>query len=191
MGQGNLSMYLKAHVEVDRIAMLDRVATGLAYLLTQGIIHNSLRAATLLVDDDGEPCLAPYTASSILLGALTRSKADHDLEKVAWLAPELIAPDQLEPSSWTDGTTASDVYAFGMTILEVLTHALPFSGMAPYTILSEVPNGLRPPHPVEVAVENDMTPAIWAYIERCWGPPDSRPTAAEWKDAAHPATTLD
>lgn len=86
---------------------------------------------------------------------------------VRWAAPEVL-----------DGTTesaSSDIYSFGMVILELLTGAPPYfeyrSGAA---VIRALMKGAQPKRPIERVWFSDK---LWALTQRCWSiEPGSRPT---------------
>lgn len=88
-----------------------------------------------------------------------------------WLAPELM-DQSVTPN------TKSDVWSFGMLILEVCTGDVPF---APWKRNEQVMyqvsvNGLRPARPEN----NDwVTDGVWELMQQCWREPDARPAIME------------
>ena len=80
------------------------------------------------------------------------------------MAPELF-------SATPQPTLASDVYAFGMTLYEVVTQTLPFEEQSDYTIAYAIMTGLRPHRPTLVSDE------LWKLLLDCWDEdPAVRPT---------------
>ncbi|KIJ37858.1 hypothetical protein M422DRAFT_259467 [Sphaerobolus stellatus SS14] len=78
----------------------------------------------VLVYELGNACLAdPGLLNVFLNGPLTNSIKTHKTDR--WKAPELLG------NSPTRTAFASDVYAFTMTSLEILTRKDPFSGLVP------------------------------------------------------------
>ena len=73
--------------------------------------------ANILVDDEENPCIADFGLAKVeaLQISLTGTSTAKGTER--WQAPELLLPGMFGG----DGrhSTASDVYAFGMTCLEV------------------------------------------------------------------------
>ena len=83
-----------------------------------------------------------------------------------WMAPELLEDDR--------PTTRSDIYSFGMTLLEVLTGELPFSNLkSNYQVIIAVNHGKRPDLPTP------LPPLLSRYIDLiklCWrDDKDARP----------------
>lgn len=72
----------------------------------------------MLINDEGEAQLADFGLSSLGDGiAGTSSSLLNSAGNPRWLAPELMFPDLFNGSGKT--TRETDVYAFGMTALEV------------------------------------------------------------------------
>lgn len=78
-----------------------------------------LRQCNILVADDGSTKLADIGTS--FLPTPPDWSIENCGEAVRWMAPELTSTP--EEMGWTDeksgATTSSDVYSFGMTLLEV------------------------------------------------------------------------
>ena len=88
------------------------------------------------------------------------------------MSPELLHPE-LFGFKDSKPTKASDCYALGMVILEVLSGQAPFAGDRDYIVMRKVIDGGRPERP-EGAWFKDV---LWATLEGCWLPqPEDRPT---------------
>jgi serine/threonine protein kinase len=83
---------------------------------------------------------------------------------VRWHAPELLGGDDVKP------TKASDVFAFGMSILELVTKQAPYSHRKrDLTVIMDINNGhlpLRPTKPEDVS--RWMHDEVWDLLNRCW-----------------------
>ncbi|KIM61395.1 hypothetical protein SCLCIDRAFT_879145 [Scleroderma citrinum Foug A] len=108
---------------VDPRPLILGIANGLHYLHTyaQGpIIHGGIKGANVLVSNDGHALLTDF-GSSCLAEASFSLVVNGDLEGTFdWMAPEYFKADKFTMSA------AGDVWAFGMTILELLTRKRPF-----------------------------------------------------------------
>jgi serine/threonine protein kinase len=104
-----------ADEDSERIAR--DVAAGLAHAHSRGIVHRDLKPANILFDASGHAKLADFGIATVgEEGGLT--SAGTVLGTAAYLAPER--------ASGKPATTASDVYAFGVTLFRMLTGRLPF-----------------------------------------------------------------
>lgn len=88
------------------------IATGLAYLHQQGIVHGDMKAGNVLVDSSGSARIADYGMRRFK--GRSQSLAASEILRLRHMSPEcLMASESVPP------TKASDTYAFGMTIYEV------------------------------------------------------------------------
>lgn len=75
-----------------------------------------------------------------------------------WIAPEVLRGD--EP------TTMSDVYAFGVTLFELLSRQEPYSGEDPMTVLSQVADDTLEP-PKRPTIPSYVAPIFRDIILEC------------------------
>ncbi|QRW24618.1 Tyrosine kinase specific for activated [Rhizoctonia solani] len=199
-GNGNAVEWINAHPGVNRLDLCEGICSGLKYLHDTGIVHGDLRGANVLISKSGRPRLIdfglasatngnPFSASSTLAGTLR------------WMAPELQVTEQ------QGATAAGDIFAFGMTTLEL------FSGLPPFAdinndiaVLLKYQKGDRPPRPKDTRGLNKkgnrtrarsprerglvrdvcvpMDDGTWNLVEKCWDQdPSLRPSAndiLEW-----------
>ena len=124
--------------------------------------------ANILVDQDGHARLAGLELVTIVsdqTGFITsESVTSYGISQ--WMSPELIHPDQFS-SYGGRPTKASDCYALGMVIYEVLTGRAPFAPLKAYIIVRMVIDGERPGRPGGV---NGIwfTDNLWKMLGLCW-----------------------
>ncbi|KAG8887163.1 hypothetical protein FRB98_000419 [Tulasnella sp. 332] len=149
------------------------IARGLAYLHDRGVIHGDLKAANVLLDDSVNPMLSDFGMSKVMEGTYGRtSPALKGMGSTRWKSPELMDD--------CPKTMKSDVYALGMTIVEVLTGRMPFHKISSQEkVMLEVTNGSRPPFE-PLSRGNRSFAALWSLASSCWvADPDKRPSANE------------
>lgn len=117
---------VKLSVE-DRIQLLLRVCSAVQYAHQNLIVHRDIKPANILVTPDGAPKLLDFGIAKLL--DTDAMAADMALTRMndRVLTPEYASPEQIlgQPV-----TTASDVYALGIVLYELLT------GLRPYKVSS-------------------------------------------------------
>ncbi len=100
---------------VDAVALVDEVCAGLAAAHAVGVIHRDIKPANILLANDGRIVIADFGVAS--LAALTTGESSG--------TPEYMAPEQArgEPP-----TPATDIYALGVVLFELLTGRQAFAG---------------------------------------------------------------
>ncbi|KLO04993.1 kinase-like protein, partial [Schizopora paradoxa] len=119
MRHGNLLNYVRCNEDASRSRLLRQVATGLLFLHSIGIIHGDLKCNNIMVSDEGNAQISDFGLGTVdFAGAQSASLSSVSEGNPRWSAPEIIVSKQ------SDGkirrTCESDVYAFGMTALEVI-----------------------------------------------------------------------
>jgi serine/threonine-protein kinase len=100
-------------------AVLGPVLGGLAVAHREGLVHRDVKPENVLISDDGDVKIADFG----LVRALAEAKITSTsviLGTAAYLSPEQV--------STGDATPASDVYAAGILVYELLTGSTPFTG---------------------------------------------------------------
>jgi serine/threonine-protein kinase len=99
-----------------RIALFLQALGAVAHAHANLIVHRDLKPSNILVTDDGTVKLLDFGIAK-LVSADATSDAPRTLTGVGWMTPEYAAPEQArgEPI-----TTATDVYAVGVLLYELL-----------------------------------------------------------------------
>jgi len=165
---GNIMEYLKAS-DASKLILIQEIARGLRYLheFNPPVVHGDIRGANILIDEGGHAVLADYGLAFII------DSSDFTSIKTAgtcrWTAPEVMNP----PDDDTDlddppplFTMASDIYAFAMTILEILSGQAPFSKKKnDSAVIFAVLAGKRPDITPYLQTENLK---LRDLVQRCW-----------------------
>ncbi|KAF9449953.1 kinase-like protein [Macrolepiota fuliginosa MF-IS2] len=179
---GNVLDYIVRHPDANRIHFLLGAAEGLEYLHSQKVIHQNANHGdqhNILVSDLGEACICDFDLVGIYHGGdnyNTSSSVEATARQVRWLAPEIVGDSREVP------TEASDVYSFGMAILELLTGKQPFAeiGRDVAVVSAILSQSARPKRPADPAAQRWLTDGMWVLLERCWlGDPSSRPSMGD------------
>ena len=92
------------------LKIAEDVAHGLAYMhQASSLVHGSLKSSNVLLGADFEACITDYC-----LSFLADSSLSEDADSAAYKAPEV-------RKTIRRATSKSDVYAFGVLLLELLT----------------------------------------------------------------------
>ncbi|KAG8869102.1 hypothetical protein FRB98_002861, partial [Tulasnella sp. 332] len=137
------------------------IASGLAYLHNRGIIHGDLKAANVLLGVSIQPVICDFGLTKALgTKYFTTSSGLKGMGSTRWMAPELLDGDPK--------TIASDIYAFGMTIVEILAGEAPFSKIHDGgPLIKAIVDGQRPP--LEPMLRDDRSyKKLWNIARFCW-----------------------
>ncbi|KAG8895775.1 hypothetical protein FRB99_000353 [Tulasnella sp. 403] len=166
---GTVVRYIREHPGVCRRALLLQAAEGLLYLHRREIIHGDVKPLNMLVTADGQVQLCDFDLSRpatdptypIINGAST----------VQYESPESMMDKNVAK------TFKSDVYAFGMTIYEVLSGKAPFGITASAIFYAVLFKKERPPRDPIVSPSGESYAALWDLANDCWDEdPERRPT---------------
>jgi len=148
------------------------VASAVAYLHSLRIIHGDLKAQNILLDTSQS--LKPVLCDFGLMKQETHATLA-DLKGCG--SPRWDSPEKLDGDP---KTTSSDVYAFGMTIVEILTGKPPFPEIKHLgRIVTSVLAGKRPPFNPSGRRGTSFN-SLWNLASSCWDPePDRRPSARD------------
>jgi serine/threonine protein kinase len=106
------------------------VAEGLAYIHhMSNLVHGNLKSANVLLGADFEACITDYS-----LALLADTSSSEDPDSAACKAPET-------RKSSHQATAKSDVYAFGVLLLELLTGKHP--SQHPYPVPADMLDWVR------------------------------------------------
>ncbi|CAE6376777.1 unnamed protein product [Rhizoctonia solani] len=178
MNNGNLTNYLRFISAVDLCKYCTQISQGLAHLHQMNIIHGDLKGANVLVLDDGTPILGDF-GNSLLLGngmGFTATTQENNLT-TRWAngqAPELL-------SEMGRRSQAADIYALGMTMLEIITGKVPYEEASDLAVVNLINQRKYPKRPEDRIPANSRDGnKFWGLLLACWAyEPEERPAAAE------------
>jgi tRNA A-37 threonylcarbamoyl transferase component Bud32 len=102
-----------------RVALLAEVAEAVGYAQNRLVVHRDLKPSNILVDGAGVPHLLDFGIAKLLQGG---DDPQATATGVRALSPAYAAPEQILDQSIS---TATDVYALGVVLYELLTGELP------------------------------------------------------------------
>ena len=116
------------------------LADALDYAHSHGVVHRDVKPANVMLDHQGQPMLVDFGLARL---ESSDEKLTHDGSLLG--TPAYMAPEQVDASFGTVGP-ASDQYALGVVLYQLLTGTTPFSGPPTaqiYSIVNQDPPGPR------------------------------------------------
>nr|WP_246256624.1 Stk1 family PASTA domain-containing Ser/Thr kinase [Isoptericola halotolerans] len=111
---------------VDRaLDVAEQVLAALSAAHRVGLVHRDVKPENVLIDDDGQVKVADFGLARAVT-EVTSTATGTILGTVAYLAPEVITSGGCTP--------ATDVYAVGVLLHEMLTGSLPYPGEPPIQV---------------------------------------------------------
>jgi non-specific serine/threonine protein kinase/serine/threonine-protein kinase len=114
--------YVTAHA-LDlraRLALFRRVCDAVAYAHGHLVVHRDLKPANILVTADGSPKLLDFGIAKVLSAEGDEGVEPATVTVQGWMTPAYASPEQMRG---LPTTIASDVYALGLILYELLVEA--------------------------------------------------------------------
>ncbi|XP_052009796.1 tyrosine-protein kinase receptor TYRO3-like [Xyrauchen texanus] len=143
--------------------MLD-IAHGMEYLSSKNIIHRDLAARNCMLNENMTVCVADFGLSKKIYSGDYYRQGSVSKLPVKWIALESLADNVY--------TTQSDVWAFGVTMWEIMTRGqTPYPGVENSEIYEYLIKGERLKQPPDCPAD------IYEIMHSCWSPvPKCRPS---------------
>ncbi|PWN20234.1 kinase-like protein [Microstroma glucosiphilum] len=157
--------------------VLKQALQGLDYLHVNGWLHRDLKAANLLVDEDGTVLLGDFGVGvwvgegrSIGRSGSVGGKRKSFVGTPCWMAPEVI--------SRRDYSSKADIWSFGITALELSQGHAPHSRLPPVKVLMKTLDEESPRLDM-VGGAHRYSKTFADFVDLCLQKePDKRPSAA-------------
>jgi serine/threonine-protein kinase len=118
----NLKEWIRAHAPLpvdEAVAIAMQMLAGLGYAHARALVHRDVKPQNIMLSQDGTVKVTDFGIAKGL-GDATLTDAGTGLGTVHYISPEQARGEPASP--------ASDLYAVGVVLYEMLTGQLPFSG---------------------------------------------------------------
>ncbi|KAI6006305.1 kinase-like domain-containing protein [Pisolithus orientalis] len=151
----------------DPRPLVKDIALGLCYLHSHPdgpIIHGDLKGDNVLITSDGRAVLTDFGLSVLENSSFSMTVSREVGGSLRWMAPEMVdALSSQDPGFTVEG----DIWAFGMTTLELFTRKHPYFNLTSLNaIQSRILKG-PPEKPSSEDTSSRMTDEWWGVCSRC------------------------
>ncbi|XP_041356261.1 tyrosine-protein kinase RYK-like [Gigantopelta aegis] len=145
------------------VYMAIQIIRGIQYLHRKKVIHKDIATRNCVVDGDYIVKITDNALSRDLFPADYDCLGDNENRPVKWMAVEALLDRRFSP--------ASDVWAFGVTLWEMMTLGQqPYADIDPFEMSAYLQEGYRIAHP------HNCPDELFAVMACCWAmTPDERP----------------
>ncbi|XP_072896650.1 tyrosine-protein kinase RYK isoform X2 [Hemitrygon akajei] len=166
MNWGNLKLFLRqcklaeannpqAISQQDLVHMAIQIACGMSYLARREVIHKDLATRNCVIDDGLQVKIADNALSRDLFPMDYHCLGDNENRPVRWMALESLVNSEF--------SSASDVWAFGVTLWELMTLGqTPYVDIDPFEMAAYLKDGYRIAQPINCPDE------LFAVMACCW-----------------------
>ncbi|KAF7370027.1 TKL/TKL-ccin protein kinase [Mycena sanguinolenta] len=166
---GNVLDYVKTHdnLNIDYKQLVKDIASGVQVLhsFSPPVIHGDLRAFNIVIDAAGRPLISDFGLSRIVedITGMPYTQTRGVDDSYRWYSPEVMIGQGIMSLS-------SDVYSYGMTVLELFTHKQPYNEIKHTTeVVIRAAKGELPARPTDPKVlRRGLDDDLWNLLTLCW-----------------------
>ncbi|CAE6482147.1 unnamed protein product [Rhizoctonia solani] len=176
MKNRRITDYIENNPSVDRLELCVQLIGAIDYLHQHDMVHGDIKSHNMLISDEGEIQVTDFGVSIKKHRKIEFSGTGGQQGTHLWMAPEILRGG--------DSTKEADMYALGMTLIEIFTGKPPYSSKNLYfeVIPGVISGSLRPGRP-ESLRPNETGNALWELMKQCWmTEPNERLTSSEALD---------
>uniref|UniRef100_A0A9J7YNX4 receptor protein-tyrosine kinase n=1 Tax=Cyprinus carpio carpio TaxID=630221 RepID=A0A9J7YNX4_CYPCA len=166
MNWGNLKLFLRqcklaeannpqAISQQDLVHMAIQISCGMSYLARREVIHKDLAARNCVIDNSMQVKITDNALARDLFPMDYHCLGDNENRPVRWMALESLLNN--------DFSSASDVWAFGVSLWELMTLGqTPYVDIDPFEMAAYLKDGYRIAQPINCPDE------LFAVMACCW-----------------------
>lgn len=150
------------------VRIVEQVAEALDYAHAQGVVHRDLKPSNILLDEIGNAYLTDFGIAKIM-GSATHITGEGVVGTPTYMSPEQCRGQEVTP--------ASDIYALGVILFEIVTGTPPFDADTPLGVMYK---HVREAVPSVCERDPTLPPDLDRVIRRAMAklPQERYPTAA-------------
>jgi len=180
MEEGSLRDCMKSLKRYEALSMVLGIAKGLAYLHSKNIIHSDLKSDNVLVSSEKQALLTNFGISQ-MTSLSTGYSSDNVKGSGRWQAMEFFKLREDDEPTPTH-TIATDIWAFGMTVYELLSYDMPYAHIHDRDqVTLAISRGILPSRlkhfDSSAGLNKLIENSLWTICKRCWDfDPEARPS---------------
>jgi serine/threonine protein kinase len=138
-------------------AFMAKVALAVQHAHSHGTVHRDLKPSNILIGETGEPFVGDFGLAKRVGAELELTQMGEAVGTVPYMAPEQIDGQR-------DVGCASDIWALGLVLYELLAGARPFQGDSSEEIKRQI---CRVPAPPLGYLRKGIDPRLESIVSRC------------------------
>lgn len=147
----------------EAVELISQVLPALQYAHERNLIHRDIKPGNLLFKADGSLVLADFGLVKVVQGKDAPLHTLSETGKSIAGTPEYMAPEQIEGRA----VAASDIYAMGIVLYEMVTGLRPFTGDSLFSTLMKHVNEMpRPPRELNPYISPQLEATILRALAR-------------------------
>jgi eukaryotic-like serine/threonine-protein kinase len=142
------------------VELIAKLARAVHYAHEHGILHRDIKPGNILLDQKGEPHLTDFGLARLVETESTVTRTKEVFGTPSYMAPEQVTRDRTL-------TSATDVYALGAVLYQLLTGHPPFEGGTTYeTMRLLLETEPRPPRLLNPKIDRDLSTICLKCLEK-------------------------
>ena len=118
----------KGHFSVEEtLHVAEGVLEALSFMHRKGVIHRDIKPSNIMVTDTGLIKVTDFGIARLAEDEAPITQVGRKVGTLFYMAPELLKEGKLSP--------AADLYSLGVTLFQLLTGRVPFTGKTEYEII--------------------------------------------------------